>query len=112
MLKRLIALVSILMILSKLLAQDDLINEVDSAYASSLYELAERYAALGNYPDAIRLGTDAMEIRKKVYGPEHPEYANSLYCLANYNAHLGNYIQAISLGTEAKDIYNKFHETE
>ena len=68
--------------------------------------------ALNNYYDtkyheAIRLGTIAMEIRKKVLGEEHPDYAMSLHCLAIYNYAMGNYTEAIRLGTIAIKIRKK-----
>ena len=67
---------------------------------------AEKYN-LGNYTEAIRLGTQAMEIYKKVFGEDDPDYAMSLNNLANYNSDLGNNTEAIRLGTQAMEIYKK-----
>ena len=105
MTNRLMAFVTLFLCFSSLFAQDNnLIIEVDSAYASSLNELAKRCSFLGNYPEAIRLGTEAMEIRRKVLGIEHPDYAQSLSDIANYYARLGNYREAIRLATETVEI--------
>ena len=51
--------------------------------------------------------TEALQIRKKVFGKEHTDYATSLSNLANYNSSLGNYAEAIRLGTEALQIQEK-----
>ena len=53
------------------------------------------------------MGTEALQIRKKVLGKEHPDYATSLGNLANCNYYLGNYSEAIRLSTEALNIYEK-----
>ena len=72
--------------------------------AMSLNNLAMYYSALGDYNEAIRLGTEAMEVSKRVLGSDHPNYAMSLNNLAGYYAYLGNYNEAIRLGTEAMEI--------
>ena len=58
----------------------------------------------GNYTEAIRLGTEVMNIRKEILGTNHPDYATSLNNLALYYSDLGNYTEAIRLGTEAMNI--------
>ena len=60
-----------------------------------------------NYNEAVRLGTKAMKIYKKIRGEEHTDYASSLSNLASYNSRLGNYQEAIKLGTLAMETYKK-----
>ena len=81
-------------------------------YANSLNHLASYNSSLGNNQEAIRLGTEAMEIRKRVLGTEHPDYATSLSNLAGYYFDLGNYSEAIRLDTEALEITKKVLGTE
>ena len=59
--------------------------------ANYLTGLALYYSELGDYAEAIRLGTEAMNIRKEVYGEKHQDYATSLNNLAGYNSDYGNY---------------------
>ena len=72
-----------------------------------MHSLAFRYYKIGNYTEAIRLGTQALEIRRKVLGEEHPDYATSLNNLAGYYDDIGNYTEAIRLGTQASEIIRK-----
>ena len=51
--------------------------------------------------------TEALRIREKVFGKEHPDYATSLSNLAAYNSCMGNYAEAIRLSTEALQIREK-----
>ena len=72
--------------------------------AVTYHELAYNNYYLGNYQEAIRLGTEACNILEKVYGKEHADYATSLNNLSNYNISLGNYQEAVRLCTEALNI--------
>lgn len=40
--------------------------------------LAHYYSELGDYAEAIRLGTEAMNIRKEVYGEKHQDMQHHL----------------------------------
>ncbi|MCD8265553.1 MAG: CHAT domain-containing protein, partial [Prevotellaceae bacterium] len=51
--------------------------------------------------EAVRLGTEALEIRGKALGKENPDYAVSLNNLAGYTFHNGNFTEAARLGAEA-----------
>ena len=82
-------------------------NNALTRYASRMHSLAYYNGKIGNYTEAIRLGTQAMEIRRKVLGEEHPDYASSLGGLASYNSSIGNYTEAIRLGTQALEIFKK-----
>ena len=80
-------------------------GELSIAYCLS--NLAFDKAGQGNYQEAIKLGTEDMKIRKKLFGEEHPSYAKSLGNLADFYDELGNYQEAIKLGTEAMNIFKK-----
>lgn len=69
----------------------------ENAYASLCYQT-------GNYHEAIRLGTEALEIRKKVLGVNDPDYAITLGNLALFYSELDDKSEAIRLGTEALEI--------
>ena len=81
-------------------------------YATSLNNLAVCYSHNGNYTEAIRLGTEAMEIRKRLLGEMHPDYAMSLNNLAGYYSEIGNNSEAIRQGTEAMKIYKSIYGKE
>ncbi len=57
-----------------------------------------------NFQDAVKLGTQAMEIIKKIKGEEDPDYVTSLTIVASANDAIGNYTEAIRLGTQAMEI--------
>jgi CHAT domain-containing protein len=69
-----------------------------------LSNLASYYSYLGNYNEAIQLGTEALNIEKRVLGKENSNYATMLSNLAGYYSDLGNYSEAIRLDTEALNI--------
>ena len=69
-----------------------------------LNKIADSHAKLGNYKKAIELGTQALEVCKRVLGESHPRYANSLDNLANYYYYLGDNTKAIEYGTQAMEI--------
>lgn len=72
-------------------------------YADSLINLANSSYKTGNYEDAVRYGTEVVEIRKKILGVDHPDYAVSLNCLAAYYYKHGDYTEAVRIGKEAMD---------
>ena len=76
-------------------------------YAFLLDRLAYCYSETNNYIEAVRSGTEAMDIYRKILGTEHLDYAFSLNILAYYNSLFGNYTEAIKLGTEAMEIHKK-----
>ena len=84
------------------------LSSIDILY----FNLARNNSDLGNYSEAIKLGTKELDICEKLYGKEHPDYALSLNNLAGYNSSLGNYSEAIRLGTEALNIYEKVYGKE
>ena len=80
---------------------------IERKLALCLSNAANKCYNSADYKEAIRLGTEALQIREKVLGKEHPDYAVSLNNLASYNSSLGNYSEAIRLVTEALRIEEK-----
>ena len=66
--------------------------------------LAKYNYYLSNYDEAIRLGTEALEITRENVGTDHPDYASWLNNLAMYIGKLGDYDEAIRLRIEAMEI--------
>ena len=62
---------------------------------------------MGDYAKAERLYQEALEIRQKVLGPEHPDTATSLNNLAELYERMGDYAKVEPLLEEALDIYRK-----
>ena len=90
------------------------IEEKEALYKddiTSLNNLASYYANSGNNEEAIRLGMVVMEIRRSIYGNEHPCYMASLNDLASYHSDLGNFTEAIRLETEVREITKKVYGT-
>ena len=73
----------------------------------SLDKLEKIYSEIGNYAEAVKIGTETMELRKRILGSEHIDYALSLHNLAEYNTHLGNYTESVRYGEEALKIRKK-----
>ena len=78
-----------------------------SSIANSYFELADYNSSIGNHSEAIRLGTEAMNICEKVYGKENAGYAISLDNMAGYVSSLGDYDEAIKFAKEALAIREK-----
>ncbi len=75
--------------------------------ANLLNDLASCHAALGNYPRALELGKQALEMRHKLLGNKHPDVATSLNNLASFYAKLGERPRAIELGEQALEMRRK-----
>ena len=87
------------------------IDPSSPAYYRSELAIAASYANIavdkynnGDNDEAIRLENDALEIRRKALGEEHPDYASSLSNLALYTAATGNIDEAIRLENNALKI--------
>ena len=91
---------------AKLVAQKEF-GELDSNYATSLYNLASSYQGMSNYSKAEPLLLEAMNIYRKVLGTEYPNYADILNNLANLFYSMGNYTKAEPLHIEAMNIRRK-----
>jgi CHAT domain-containing protein len=72
--------------------------------SDSISLVALEFCNQGNYSEAIRLETEALNIREKVLGKIDPECARSYAILAIYQSASCNYDDAIRLGTEAFNI--------
>lgn len=74
--------------------------------------MALYYYLSGNYSEAIKLGTEALDIREKLLEKNNPNYITSLGNLAKYYASQGNllskmknYREAISFFVESERLY-------
>jgi len=65
------------------------------------------YLEVGEYAKAEPLLQEALRIRQKVLGSEHPDTANSLNNLAGLYQVMGEYAKAEPLQREAIQIYQK-----
>ncbi len=65
--------------------------------ASIRQTIAETYRDLGLYPDAERQLTRALELRRRLLGPSHPDTVQTLFTLAMVAREQGNRAQAESL---------------
>jgi CHAT domain-containing protein/tetratricopeptide (TPR) repeat protein len=68
-----------------------------SLQATLFNNLATLYASMRRYPDADRLATRALDIRRDVYGVAHPAYATSLETRASILAAIGKASEAVQL---------------
>jgi eukaryotic-like serine/threonine-protein kinase len=59
------------------------------------------YTNLGLFPEATRLLEEALELRRRLHGANHPDVAMSLQHLADLEAFKGAYARAEALGREA-----------
>jgi tetratricopeptide (TPR) repeat protein len=66
--------------------------------------LAIVYSKEGRYGDAEALGSQALEIRRRVLGPEHPETLSSMNNLAIVYQYETKYKQAQALFSKASEI--------
>ena len=87
------------------IASQDTTKEAQGFAASWFHLIAYSYSRLGEYAKAIEIGTQALNIRKQVFGESHPDYAASLSGLALYYSYLCDYSKAVELGTQALNIF-------
>ncbi len=79
-------------------------GEDSEKYILALQELCGGYAYIGNYNEAIKVGTEILNIQERTIGKKHHNYVISLNNLAKYNSDSGNYEEAIRYGIEALNI--------
>jgi tetratricopeptide (TPR) repeat protein len=65
--------------------------------ATSLNSLAVLYDAMGKYKVAEPLYREALEIRKKLFGPNHIDTGTTLNNLAGLYQNIGDYAKADAL---------------
>ena len=75
--------------------------------ASSLNNLANIYESQGRYRKAEPLYMQALELRKRLLGEEHPDVAQSLSNLACLYGSQGRYVDAEPLLVKALKIYQR-----
>ena len=75
--------------------------------AERLKEQMVQFSQQGNYAEAARLGEEAVIIREKALGPEHPDTARSLYSLAEWYRTHDDYAKALLLYQRALAILEK-----
>ena len=81
-------------------------------YAKSLENLAHPYSLLDKHEEAIRLMEEAIEIKKKLLGPNDLDYAYTLHTLAYQYLCIGNYNEAIRFNNLALEINKEAHGLE
>ena len=86
------------------IASQDTTKEAQEFAARWFHLIAYSYSRLGEYAKAIEIGTQALNIRKQLFGESHPDYAASLSGLALCYSNLGNYSKAVEIGTQALNI--------
>ena len=79
------------------------LGESHPDYATSLSDVSRYYSDEHNYTKAIKLGTQALNIRKQL-DETHPDYIASLSDLASYYFYSGDDTKAIELWTQALNI--------
>ncbi|UKP01079.1 CHAT domain-containing protein [Nostoc sp. UHCC 0870] len=77
----------------------------NSAYCDSVNNLAELYRIQGLYSQAKPLYLQVLDIRKKLFGVEHPDVAQSLNNLAALYYAQGNYTVAEELFLQALELW-------
>nr|MDZ7998546.1 tetratricopeptide repeat protein [Aulosira sp. DedVER01a] len=77
---------------------------LDKDLATSLNNLAELYESQGKYSQAEPLYIQALDLRRRLLGKEHPDVASSLNNLAGLYRSQGKYSQAEPLYIQALDL--------
>ena len=72
-----------------------------------LYNLAECYHITGNYSKAELLGRQALQLREKVLGKEHPDTLASITNLALSLGQQGKFVEAEALGRQTLQLKEK-----
>ncbi|XP_078370488.1 uncharacterized protein LOC144654274 isoform X2 [Oculina patagonica] len=79
----------------------------EEALAQNCFDLGVIQHNRGNYPEALELKKRALDIRRKVFGEEHPETAVSYHSVGVTQHSLGDYISALESVKRALDIRRK-----
>jgi len=66
-------------------------------------DLAGTLIRLGQYPEGEKVQREALEIQRRVFGPNHPETAGSMYNFPCLAAHQGHRDEALALLGQAID---------
>ena len=73
----------------------------DREYGACVFNLAQVYAAMGEFTKAEQLHIQALGVFRKSRGPRHPDYVRGLSGLADLYEDMGEYARAESLLKEA-----------
>lgn len=80
-------------------------DKADTALqAHLLSDLASMTSKIGNDKLALKLGEQALAVRRELHGYDHSDTARSLANIAYYHSRLGNRDKALTLGQQALDI--------
>ena len=72
--------------------------------ANLLYDLSSCNSGMGNYQRALELDQQALDMRRKLFGEQHPDIASLLNNLASDYSALGNPQRALELGQQALEM--------
>ena len=67
--------------------------------------LANTYRDLGRHEDALAMKESALEFRRRVLPPRHPDIAASLYNISSSYEQAGNMPRAVECAREALSIW-------
>ncbi len=80
--------------------------------ADVLETMGRSYKNLALYPEAVELLTGSLELRRDLYGPEHPSVADSLQLLADIEMARGKYRQGESINRRALELRRRHYGDE
>ena len=92
-------------------AEKELANEPE-ALAAVLFTIGNTYRAQSRYPEAEPHLRKALEIRRRVLGPDNPETGQSMIALAEWFVVSGRYAEAEPLFRDALPIFRATHDTK
>ena len=76
------------------------LNEVDGQRATCLHQMALAENELGHYHEALRLVTQAVDIRRRLYGTKDTLFVQSLNRQAKFYSYVGKLKDALRVGAE------------
>ena len=79
----------------------------DIGYAGCMERIANCYASLGDYSEAMTYYRQVLTLREKVLGKEHPDYAAVFYNIALCYNDMGYYIESIEYLRQALSLTEK-----
>ncbi len=85
----------------------ELLGDCHPEISTSLNNLAQLYADMGQYEKALPLQQQALKVYEKTLGDEHPGVALSLNNLAILYSEMGQHEKALSLQEQALSMYKK-----
>jgi hypothetical protein len=67
--------------------------------------LAETYVFLGRYQDALAMNQSALELKRQVLSPNHPDIGKVLFCMSSIYLHAGNMLLAMEMAQDALAVF-------